>query len=241
MIRSIKELCGSKLGALDGEIGQVKDFYFDDQHWAIRYVVADTGSWIPGRQVLLSPHAFGRFRPGSKNLPVNLVRKQIEDSPAMESHKPITRQYEEEYYRYYGWPFYWQGGAVWGLSGFPILSERSKPFSGELPARPSSKEKHLEVHLQSAQAVLGYQIQTGDEIIGCVVDLMIDDKRWVICHLVVNTGNRFSGKKVLLSPNQVERLCWNESKIFVNRTTEDLAGILPGDISATAGSPSKSG
>jgi hypothetical protein len=89
--------------------------------------------------------------------------------------------------------------------------------------------------LQSAQAVLGYQIQTGDEIIGHVVDFMIDDKSWVICHLVINTGNRFSGKKVLLSPGQVERLCWNESKIFVNLITERIAGIPPSAASAMTG------
>jgi hypothetical protein len=59
MLQSIKQLYGNKLGASDGDIGHVKDFYFDDQNWAVRYVVADTGSWLPGRQVLISPHAFG--------------------------------------------------------------------------------------------------------------------------------------------------------------------------------------
>ena len=105
MLRSIKQLYGDKLGASDGEIGHVKDFYFDDQNWAIRYLVADTGSWLPGRQVLISPHSLGRLDQAEKILRVNLTRKQIEDSPSIESHKPVSRQYEEEYYRYYGWPY----------------------------------------------------------------------------------------------------------------------------------------
>ena len=120
MMRSIKQLYGDKLGASDGEIGQVKDVYFDDQHWTVRYLVEDTGSWLTGRQVLLSPHAFSALYPPGKLLLVNLSRKQIEDSPAIESHKPLSRQYEEEYHRYYGWPYYWEGGGVWGMSGFPI-------------------------------------------------------------------------------------------------------------------------
>ena len=62
MLQSIKQLYGEKLGASDGEIGQVKDFYFDDQNWVVRYVVADTGNWLTGRQVLLSPHAFGSLQ-----------------------------------------------------------------------------------------------------------------------------------------------------------------------------------
>jgi len=59
MRRSVKKLFEDKLGASDGEIGHVKDFYFDDQNWAVRYLVADTGSWMPGRLVLISPHSLG--------------------------------------------------------------------------------------------------------------------------------------------------------------------------------------
>ena len=107
MLQSIQKLHGSKLGASDGDIGHVKDFYFDDCTWAIRYVVAETGNWLTGRQVLISPHAFGRMQPAGKAMLVKLTRKQIEDSPAIETHKPVSQQFEEEYHRYYGWPYYW--------------------------------------------------------------------------------------------------------------------------------------
>ncbi|MEO8427021.1 MAG: PRC-barrel domain-containing protein, partial [Verrucomicrobiota bacterium] len=156
MLRSIKQIYGDKLGATDGEIGHVKDFYFDDKDWAVRYLVADTGSWIPGRLVLISPHAFGSLPEGGKTLPVNLTRKQIENSPAIESHKLMSRQYEEEYYRYYGWPYYWQGDALWGMSGFPVLSEKSQPFSGEPSTQSGARQEPVDVHLRSAQAVIGY-------------------------------------------------------------------------------------
>src|SRR5512141_2808534 len=103
MLRSLKQLYGDKLGASDGEIGHVKDVYFDDQNWAIRYLIVDTGSWLPGRQVLLSPHSLGHYEQADKVVRVNLTRNQIERCPAIETHKPVSRQYAEEYYRYYGW------------------------------------------------------------------------------------------------------------------------------------------
>ena len=131
MLRSVKKLYGDKLGASDGEIGHVKDFYFDDQNWVVRYLVVDTGSWLSGRKVLISPHAFGRLHQAGKLLQVNLTRKQIEDSPSIESHKPVSRQYEEEYHRYYGWPYYWQGEGLWGMSGFPILELPPKLLPNE--------------------------------------------------------------------------------------------------------------
>jgi len=108
-LQNTKELRGNKLAALDGDIGHIRDFYFDDNIWVIRYAIADTGSWLPGRLVLLSPHAFGKLDQDEKTLHINLRKMQIQDSPPIESHKPVSRQYEVEYYRYYGWPAYWQG------------------------------------------------------------------------------------------------------------------------------------
>src|SRR5665213_3853670 len=140
MLRSIKQLFGDKLGALDGEIGHIKDFYFDDRSWGVRYVVADTGSWLEERQVLISPHSLGRLAPKGKILLVNLTKKQIEDSPSIELHKPVSRQYEEEYHRYFGWPYYWQGDALWGMSGVPVLTLPS-PLPLE-PAVASAKKPY---------------------------------------------------------------------------------------------------
>ncbi len=106
MLQNIKQLYGDKLAAADGEIGHVKDFYFDDESWVIRYLVVDTGSWLTGRLVLLTPHAFGKLDQSEKMLHIKLRKKQIEDSPSIESHKPVSRQFEIEYYGYYGWPPY---------------------------------------------------------------------------------------------------------------------------------------
>lgn len=218
MLRSIKQLYGDKLGASDGDIGHVKDLFFDDQNWAIRYVVADTGSWLPGRQVLLSPHAFGNLHQSRDVLRVNLTRKQIENSPSIESHKPVSRHYEEAYYRYYGWPYYWQGNGLWGMSGFPILELPPKPLPNE-PARASDLQPEpAEAHLRSTQAVNGYHLQAGDGIAGHVCDFMMDAQSWAIRQLVIKTGHRFSGKEVQIPTRAVDQISWDESKVFVNLT-----------------------
>jgi hypothetical protein len=215
MLRSIKQLYGDKLGASDGDIGHVKDFYFDDRNWAVRYLVADTGSWLTGRQVLISPHAFGSLNQAGKVLRVNLTRQQIENSPPIESHKPVSRQYEEEYYRYYGWPYYWRGDALWGLSGFPILAEKAAPFPGE-PA--IEKPDDADACLYSTQAVNGYHLQASDGTIGHVCDFMMDDQSWAIGQLVIKTGHRLSGREVRIPAGQVDRISWDESKVFVKLT-----------------------
>jgi hypothetical protein len=220
MLRSIKQLYGTKLGASDGEIGHVKDFYFDDQNWAVRYLVADTGSWLPGRQVLISPHAFGKVPGAGKLLLVNLTRKQIEESPSIESHKPVSRQYEEEYYRYYGWPYYWEGAGLWGMSGFPILELPSKPLPGAPTSAIGPQPESADAHLRSAQAVNGYHIQASDGKVGHICDFMVDDQNWAILQLAVKTGHRFSGKEVRIPTSKVERISYDESAVFVTLTSE---------------------
>jgi len=144
MLRSLRQLYGKKLGASDGDIGHVKDFYFNDQQWAIRYVVAVTASWLSGRLVLIPPHAFGNLPQDADCLPVNLTRQQIENSPAIESHKPVSLQYQA----------YWDGCETWGAGGF---SEAPPP-----PHLMPSKQASDDLHLQSTQALSGYPIQTSE-------------------------------------------------------------------------------
>ncbi|MFA5262726.1 MAG: PRC-barrel domain-containing protein [Opitutaceae bacterium] len=215
MLQNIKELYGYKLAAVDGDIGHVKDFYFDDKTWVIRYLVADTGSWLAGCLVLLAPHAFSKLDQYEKTLHIKLNRKQIQNSPSIESHKPVSRQYEEEYYRYYGWPTYWDCGGGLGLGGCPVVIP---PPRKESPARPTRADHHL----QSTKAVTGYTIQTADGTIGSVNDFMVDSKSWMIRELAVETGHWYSGKEILISPGKIDRISYEESKVFVSLTMADI-------------------
>lgn len=220
MLRRIAELYGTPLGASDGGIGRVKDFYFDDRNWAIRYVVADTGSWLPSRQVLLSPHSLGRLVQVEKPLRVNLTRKQIEQSPSIEAHKPVSRQYEEDYYRYYGWPYYWRGDALWGMSGFPILELPPQPLSIASTAA-ISRQPAADLHLRSTLAIHDYEVRAGrDKTIGRVCDFILDSQRWWIRELVIKTPHRLSGKELLIETKNVNRISYDQSTVFVNLNQE---------------------
>jgi hypothetical protein len=228
MIQSLKLLFGNKLGATDGDLGQLKDFYFDDRDWVVRYVVAGTGNWLSGRQVLLSPHAFGTLHPVEKILAVNLTRQQIEGSPSIETHKPVSRQFEEQYHRYYGWPCYWEGDGLWGgMRGFPILESPPTLAASEPPAATGPKPNRGDAHLRSAQAVIGYHLQATDGITGHVCDFLMDDKSWAINQLVVKTGHRLTGKEVQLPVGNVTEISYDASKVFVNLHTDAVEKSPP--------------
>ena len=227
MLQTIKQLHGATIAALDGDIGHVEEFYFDDKSWAIRYLVAETGSWLMGRLVLLTPHAIGKFDEAGKILSINLRKKQIEESPLIESHKPVSRQFEIEYYGYYGWPPYWDGAGVSGLGSYPIVM----PLMDGM-AIPHQKHKHREdKHLRSTESLSGYQIQTSDGEIGHVTDFIVDDKNWTICDLVIETGHWYSGKEILIPTSKVREISYEESKVFVSLTKADIEETAENEIS----------
>jgi hypothetical protein len=232
MLKGLKQLYGGKLSAADGEIGHVKDFYFDDQSWVVRYVVVDTGSWLSGRQVLVSPHAFVSLDWTGKLLLLSLTRKQIEDCPSIESHKPVSRQYEEVYHKYYGWPYYWEGSGLWGMSGFPILELPPKPLPGEPASWSGPSPESADAHLRSAQAVDGYHIQASDGTNGHICDFMMDARTWAILQLVVKTGHRFSGNEVQIPTSQVARISYEKSSVFVNLTSQAIDRCPANDLSS---------
>ncbi len=84
MLRTAGNLKGVTIEAMDGDIGSVQDLYFDDQTWTVRYVVVDTGTWLPGRQVLISPFAFQVVQ-GASRLRTSLTKEQVRDSPSIDS------------------------------------------------------------------------------------------------------------------------------------------------------------
>ena len=238
MLNKAKTLKGYKLDSLDGEIGTVKEFYFDDQYWTIRYLVADTGTWLAGRKVLISPYALLAVNKDEQHIGIGLTRKQIEDSPSLDSDKPVSRQFEETFYGYYGWPAYWGGPHMWeassysgaiagagqglqyGQGGIPYgLGASPTAFPNPGASKESAQDENSwDPHLRSTHDVSGHHIQAADGEIGHVDDFVIDDKTWAIRYLVVDTVNWWPGKKVLVAARWIERVSWNESKVFINLT-----------------------
>ncbi|MEO6869201.1 MAG: PRC-barrel domain-containing protein [Ginsengibacter sp.] len=225
MKRSINSLIGYSIGATDGEIGKVKEFYFDDLTWTVRYLVVETGNWFNERKVLLSPQALLTPDWENKVIPINLTKEKIKNSPDIDTEKPVSRQQEIEMYEYYPWASYWRGG-MWG-SGMGLsemVTETPLPPTGEELREKiaDNKEADGDSHLRSTFIVSGYKILASDGKIGDVEDFIVDDTSWKIDYLVVDTGHWFPGKKVLILPKLVRNIEWNNSEVLLNLSERDV-------------------
>lgn len=227
MLRSIKELHNYVLHAEDGEIGRCKDFLFDDRFWTIRYMVADTGKWLPGRKVIVSPISLGEPDWKSRVFPVRLSKKRIENAPGLDENAPVSRQYEISWTQYYGWPHYWGGTHVWGSYHLPGLLYEEK-----LPQKKIVQIDAGDDHLRSVDEVTGYHIQATDHKIGHVEDFIVDSETWTIRYMVVDLLNWLPGRKVLVAPDWISSLDWAERKVFVDLTKEEVKDSPKYDPSA---------
>jgi len=226
MLRSVKHLKGATINATDDQIGHAEEAYFDDAAWTIRYLVADTGNWLTGRKVLISPYAIKTPLPEGRAIDVSLSREQVKDSPDIDTHKPVSRQHEQDYMSYYGYPTYWGLGGVWGATDYPLFpyvqdlkdearrAEKDPTHGAATQPTPVSDE---DSHLRSTADVTGYDIQASDDSIGHVQDFVFDDETWTIRYLVIDTRNWWpGGKKVLVATQWIDHIDWAERKVYTS-------------------------
>ncbi|MDA3971437.1 MAG: PRC-barrel domain-containing protein [Desulfobulbaceae bacterium] len=228
MLRNVKEIHNYVLEAKDGEIGRCKHFLFDDELWTIRYMVADTGKWLPGRKVLISPISLGEPDWNSRLFPLKLTKELIENSPALDSEAPVSRQYESKWFDYYAYPYYWGDTGIWGMEPYPGLLFSQKKEDTEM--EPDTAEG--DPSLRSATEVRGYKIQATDDEIGHVEDFIFDDETWTIRYMVVDTRNWLPGRKVLVTPAWINSIDWKENKVSVDLTVEAIKNSPEYDPSA---------
>jgi len=231
MIRSTKSLNGFELLATDGALGTVKDLYFDDVQWNVRYLVADTGVWLRSRKVLLSTSVFSGSEWDSSKLLVDLTQEQIRNSPSLDNNEQIARDDEESLNRYYGWPTYWNDsayqGALAGMGGVvgavPVGLAPSLQTEFVM-AEPSSGRQapNGDRCLRSVNEVTGYHIEATDGSIGHIEDFLVNDQTWALSYCIIDTHNWLPGKKVLIAPEWVSRISWSESSAYVDLTRESI-------------------
>jgi hypothetical protein len=221
MLSNATNLKGLVIRATDGELGTVDQLYFDDETWAIRYLTVETGGWLGGRQVLISPFSVVNTDWEARRLDVALTKKQVENSPNIDMHEPVSRQHEAAYLRYYGYPYYWGGPYLWGPAYFPAGLDISRTAASELLADRIQRESN-DSHLRSTAGVTGYSIEASDGEIGHVDGFVVDYDAWAIRYIEVATRNWWPGKKVLVSPEWIERVSWAASKVYVALSREAI-------------------
>ena len=213
MLRSADELIGYRISATDSEIGKAADFLFDDNEWRIRHLVVDTGKWLSGRKVLLSPQSVSEPDWKRGAIPVSLSSEKIKNSPSIDADRPVSRQQELELFRYYAWTPYWDPG---------MLGPVPEPSGISVPNKPGRVTENDDPHLRSVKSVQGYHVLADDGEIGHISDFVVEDENWIIRYAIVDTRNWLPGRKVLVSPWWFKEINWPRRKAMTDFKREDI-------------------
>lgn len=214
MLMNVKSILGRNVLASDEEAGTVHDCYFDDRFWIVRYWVIDTGNWLPGRKVLITPQAVPEIDNEASTISVSLTKKQIEDSPGIETDLPVSRQNEEALHAYYGWAMYW--------GNFPGAAARTHATSNIMPMDDAIENIAGDPNLRSVGEVEGYHIAARDGDIGHVEDFILDSNEAALRYLVIDTRNWLPGRKVLIAPHWVNQVDWTGRKLNLNANRSQI-------------------
>tara|TARA_B100001248_G_C27381606_1_gene457229 strand:- start:440 stop:1186 length:747 start_codon:yes stop_codon:yes gene_type:complete len=219
MIRSVNELIGYEIKSKDDRFGKLKDVLVDDQTWKIRFFDVDTGDWLPGRRVLISPNDL--LEPDWENriVPVELSRKKIEKSPILAANAPVSKQWQDMFYDYYGWPYYGYHGHVQEHLSVPsddLIAEK-EAIGNQLSYDP---------HLRSVHELIGYNLRDnlGQEF-GAVDDFICESNDWEIQFLSVDVRKWIPSKNVLMAAEMVRSVEWSTSTMELDCSQEDVLRI----------------
>jgi hypothetical protein len=221
MLWNASSLIGYGIEATDGEIGSIDNLLFDDRNWIVRWLVIDTGTWLPGRRVLLPPSAAAAPDVRGAVLPVRLTRAQVETSPNLDTDAPVSRQHEAALYSHYGWEPYW-------LGGYPPLGGIASPVqpplytAGSKPGVLVDKTDDGDPHLRATREVAGSYVEASDGDIGHIEEFLLDADEWEIRYAVIDTRNWWPGKRVLISPHWLSSIDWSEHRVHIDLMRERI-------------------
>jgi len=235
VLRNLQDIEGFAIHATDGVLGKVRDFYFDDESWVVRYFVVETGAWHANRRTLISPMAMGIPNWSEKLIPAALTQEQVKHGPDIDTDKPVSRQHEMGYLGYYGYPNYWGGGGLWGAGIYPDMlqggldpaaadrgNERARRLPGHSKSETGETRRQNDPHLRSANSVMRYYVHATDGDIGHVAGILVEEETWAIRYIIVNTSNWWLGHEVLIAPEWIDDVYWAESKLMVALTLQAL-------------------
>ncbi len=230
----VRRLAGAPVCAIDGEIGRVETFLFDDDRWTVRYVVVDTGGWLLGRSVLVSPAHCGRFDWGwsAGALSVDLTRDQIEDAPEAPADDAFSRRQEAAFNAYYGLADYWAGALPWGASPFPAALALPPAMPAPAVASPAEGASGDDVRVHRVDALLDAVVVATDGDAGSVLDVLVDDAAWALRFVHVATRD---GRRVLVPVELVRSVEWSAPTVHLAATRERVAASPEYDGTASPG------
>ncbi|EDY81601.1 hypothetical protein VDG1235_1219 [Verrucomicrobiia bacterium DG1235] len=241
MLRSIKDLFGYPVMAVDGKAGKVKDVLFGDRNWRMRYLDVETRRGLHLNLRYMSKATSGeetvtRRLVEAKDLeapklgidrrvfPTRLSVEEVSNCEGFGSHLSAEDRYEMEFRRFFRHAIYDERplfGSL-GHAGYLPPISAYEHTDEEIKEHLDRMGKIAGEHLHSAHAVVGYHVVGRDQTLGIIGDLILDVDEWKIAYFVLDTRHGIPSRKYLIEMQDAQKLDWSSSTMEVDDTLESL-------------------
>jgi sporulation protein YlmC with PRC-barrel domain len=215
MFQAISELEEYEVKSIDGTIGKLDNFLFDDIEMAIKYLVVNTKMEVPNNNVLVSISAVEEIEKEKELIRLKLIKSDIKNNPNMNSIEFLSHKKKKDYVKYLKSPV--NNRQIRTKNGSSKkCGKKSLPIIKTVEIPTTTDEKTLTSELQSTNELIGYDIKVKDGNIGQLEDLMVTPDTWTINYIVVGSNKWFGDEKVLISPNSIKEINWNNNFIYID-------------------------
>ncbi|ADQ13953.1 PRC-barrel domain-containing protein [Halanaerobium hydrogeniformans] len=225
MLRKLNDLKGFTVQGKKKELGKASDFYFDQDHFVLRYLVLETDGWLKQEQTLISTDEIEAVDYNKKEIKTAMTAEELENGPSLEKNKPISKIMEEKVVKYYDWPLYWASSTPGGVPTIPAgtkMREKLFDFETLTDEEKQEKEEELDSNLRSLNEISGYEIQAVDKSFAKVKDLFVDEEDWLIRYLLIDTRKILPAKKVIIAPEWIRHISWDRKQVFIKKSKKEI-------------------
>ncbi len=214
MFTSLTTLMKIPLVTTDGKEHQVCSLLLDDRSWTICFLVANAGSWLFGRQVVIRTCATDRPDWTQKVIAAKLTHQELVRCADVSSVKPVSLQQQLALKKYFGWP---DSEPTWYVPAALVPAQR------EFPA-----EANDDPHLRNATDLVGYEVWSRDRRVGILSDFIMEPNSWHIKYLSVKVGDWVYRKERFVPTFTVQSISWGMHRVTLNSRSLETYEISPG-------------
>ena len=218
-----KDIKNFEIEASNGSKGRVRDFYFDDKNWEIRYLVVKSGFLFNTSESLITTGHLRTPDLKENKLTLTLTKEQIEDAANPEEDPPVSTQHERAVARLQAEAIPPVAIGLPGVAYTPALAEREL-FGEDGEDRIDDDVTHTtsDPHLRSMDEISGYSLAARDDNIGAISDFILNPDTWQVRYVVADTGNWLPGRQVAIKPEWINEIRWDDQRILVDVTKETV-------------------
>ena len=201
MLCSLNKLKMYDVVANDGQIGKIKDYYFDEKNWVVRYLLIDSCGYLNRSNGFISTSSVSNIDMRANKIHVNFSISKIGlNTKTKKETNPREKKIDIQFSDFFERPSYW------GFLDSPWVVGPQGVIYENIPGKNEIRLPSGQPNLPSYNQITRYQVHAIDAFLGQIVDILVNEDTWQFQFLELEKENWTDWQSTLLPYDLIERL-----------------------------------